>query len=87
MSTISATVRLEKAGMEFVIEMDYYPLIPGRTQGPPEHCYPDEGGEINDWHFTEINVLDIDEVNLDDIPSQWDLLMEALELAMKQEDE
>lgn len=26
------------------IEFDVSPLIRGRYSGPPEHCYPDEGG-------------------------------------------
>ena len=24
----------------------YTPVIPGYTTGPPENCYPDEGGEV-----------------------------------------
>lgn len=87
MSTLGTVVTLEHAGMEFVIYVDYYPVIPGRFSGPPEDCYPDEGGEINDWHFMEVNVLDVDEVNLDDLPSQSDLIDEALEIAIAQEDE
>lgn len=28
------------------IELDYSPIIPARTYGPPEDCYPAEGAEI-----------------------------------------
>lgn len=24
-----------------------YPIIPAKTYGPPEHCHPEEGGEID----------------------------------------
>ena len=26
--------------------VNVYPVIPARTYGPPEKCYPEEGGEI-----------------------------------------
>lgn len=32
--------------LEFVIEADVSPYDPGRTCGPPESCYPPEGGEV-----------------------------------------
>lgn len=28
------------------------PYDPGRTYGPPENCYPPEGGEL-EWHVDE----------------------------------
>ena len=34
------------AGMDFRVEYEYEPLIPGRFSGPPENCYPDEGGTL-----------------------------------------
>jgi ribosomal protein L37AE/L43A len=27
-------------------EVTVYPVIPAQTYGPPENCYPEEGGEI-----------------------------------------
>lgn len=27
-------------------EVKVYPIIPARTGGPPELCYPEEGGEV-----------------------------------------
>ena len=37
---------IEHAGMDFRVEYEYEPLIPGRLSGPPENCYPDEGGAL-----------------------------------------
>jgi len=37
--------------LDFEFEVDILsstPFDPGRTSGPPEHCYPPEGGEI-EW--------------------------------------
>ena len=30
----------------YMVQYDYEPLIPGRLSGPPENCYPDEGGSL-----------------------------------------
>lgn len=37
-------------GMTFAAEVDYTPYVPARLSGPPENCYPEEGGyaEITD---------------------------------------
>lgn len=34
-------------GLLFVAEADYEPLVPARISGPPEHCYPAEGGNAD----------------------------------------
>jgi hypothetical protein len=34
----------KQCGNEF--EVDVTPIIPARTWGPPDDCYPEEGGEI-----------------------------------------
>ena len=39
-------ITFKAVGLEFEAEVDYLPITPGRFSGPPEHCYPDEGGEI-----------------------------------------
>jgi len=31
-------------GLQFSAEVDYEPYIPARISGPPEDCYPAEGG-------------------------------------------
>jgi len=39
--------------LEFEIEVDSWSAFdPGRTSGPPENCYPPEGGEV-EWHVDE----------------------------------
>ena len=39
--------------LEFDVVVDSYTSYdPGRTSGPPEDCYPPEGGEI-EWHVDE----------------------------------
>lgn len=32
--------------LELIIEADVSPYDPGQTTGPPESCYPPEGGEV-----------------------------------------
>jgi hypothetical protein len=29
---------------EYKLDVDWEPFVPGRLSGPPEDCYPDEGG-------------------------------------------
>jgi len=31
-------------GLDFTAEVDFEPLVPARISGPPEDCYPAEGG-------------------------------------------
>ena len=38
-------------GLTFVAEADYERLVPARISGPPENCYPAEGG------YAEITAL------------------------------
>lgn len=43
---MSITIRVEcfECGRE--LEVTVHPRIPARVYGPPEHCYPAEGGEV-----------------------------------------
>jgi len=42
---VGTTIEIEPYGeIDVTIGGDYEPLIPGRFNGPPENCYPDEGG-------------------------------------------
>lgn len=36
---------LPDTDLEVLITFDYTPYDPGRTSGPPENCYPPEGGD------------------------------------------
>lgn len=43
------TTEIEPAAdlpVELVVTYTGSPIIPARTYGPPEHCYPAEGGEV-----------------------------------------
>jgi hypothetical protein len=47
---IEATIWVERGDDELEIKLtaDASPRVRGRYHGPPELCYPDEGGEIED---------------------------------------
>lgn len=32
---------------EFTLDIEYTPYIPAQTYGPPENCYPEEGGDFD----------------------------------------
>ena len=40
------TVTLLFDGFDLEVAVDVTPYDPGRTWGPPESCYPPEGGEV-----------------------------------------
>lgn len=48
-------------GNTFRAEVNLIPYVPARTYGPPENCYPEEGGEI------EIETLELVEGDLFDL--------------------
>ena len=57
---------------ETVLEIDITarlsPYVPAKINGPPEKCYPAEGGEIEDWsaEFTNTETGYRYKFNLDD---------------------
>jgi hypothetical protein len=66
--------------LEVLIEFDYVPFVPARTMGPPEDCYPAEGG------FVEVNAVYV--VNSDGTKTAIDVspkVLFALEERLYQE--
>jgi hypothetical protein len=45
-SKFSITLALDDPEMELLVEGNATPYDPGVTSGPPECCYPPEGGEV-----------------------------------------
>ena len=47
------TTKVTILDLEFDVEVDSFTAFnPGVSSGPPENCYPPEGGEI-EWHVSE----------------------------------
>lgn len=44
--TLFYTCNNEECEHEFELSVNYTPLIPARTYGPPENCSPEEGGDF-----------------------------------------
>ena len=78
------TVTLLFAGFDLEVAVDVTPYDPGRAWGPPESCYPPEGGEVEilsvelipDGASTGRGLL-IDEL-LDTLQA-WDVLQKLVE--------
>ena len=57
----STTRTFNVLGYDFEVEFEATPYEPARISGPPEHCYPAEGGDVDiisiilgDWEVTDI---------------------------------
>lgn len=46
MHTIQHTITRGDEDIDIDVDYEVAPYDPGRTYGPPEDCYPPEGGEI-----------------------------------------
>jgi len=80
---MSNTVTIHGYDVEvFVISVT--PLIPAKISGPPEDCYPEEGGEI-EWEAVTGNDLLNDYINNDEscfesVEEQlWDQVSDSME--------
>jgi hypothetical protein len=57
---MSRTTELEwEVTLPLTIDFDYEPFVPAKISGPPEHCYPAEGGtvSINDVFLGTISIM------------------------------
>jgi len=48
MTAITKTLLIEDVEHEVEVSANVTPFDPGRFTGPPEDCYPPEGGEVED---------------------------------------
>lgn len=62
----STTRTFNVCGFEFEVEFEATPYSAACISGPPEHCYPAEGGDVDiisivlgDWEVTDILSEDI----------------------------
>jgi hypothetical protein len=53
--TVEATFDFDGTEVCVEIEGDFEPFVPAKINGPPENCYPAEGGVFS---ITEIHVVD-----------------------------
>lgn len=44
---MSRMLTVEVLGVDLVVEFDGTPFVPAQVSGPPESCYPCEGGEAD----------------------------------------
>ena len=58
-------ITVEVLGVDLEIEYDGTPFVPARIYGPPEDCYPAEGGEAT------INAVYLDGTEVTELLSDW----------------
>src|SRR5574340_483077 len=44
--TFEIELDYKKKSVTYTVRAEVSPFIPGRVSGPPENCYPPEGGEV-----------------------------------------
>lgn len=52
MPSINYTLERDEEEIDLVIDYEVSKYYPGRYSGPPEDCYPPEGGEITSFIVT-----------------------------------
>jgi hypothetical protein len=62
-------VSFDWSGLELDAEVDFSPVVPARTYGPPEDCSPEEGGEL---FINALTIYDQDAMFLLDNSAQAD---------------
>lgn len=66
MSTMPWTLDRDEEGIDITVWYEVEPYDPGRTSGPPEDCYPPEGGGITDMRVTKAGTDDEVEITDDE---------------------
>lgn len=51
--TVDYTCKKEGCEHKFELDIYYTPIIPAQVSGPPENCYPEEGGDFELEGLTE----------------------------------
>ncbi len=79
MAFYETTLHLERDGNEVTVYIrgNVTPYVRGRYSGPPEDCYPDEGGDVEDVEaWVESDTGDVPDFKL--TPEEQVLAVEAL---------
>jgi len=76
-STFSAHITADD-GTELEIHGEVEPIRPGRFSGPPELCYPEEGGEV------EVERVEVDgeDMTPEDAAKKYGVTIEAMAEAL-----
>lgn len=46
-TSVTYRCKHEECEHEFEVEVEYTDLVPAQISGPPENCYPAEGGDVD----------------------------------------
>ena len=83
----STTRTFNVLGYDFEVEFEATPYEPARISGPPEYCYPAEGGDVDiisvslgEWDVTEIlseSVMEMIQTTVEDYACSDEPMREA----------
>ena len=76
--TISFVIERDGADLELEVEGQVSSIVPGKYTGPPENCYPDEGGDV-DILSVKLNGVEYEDLNAVEVGLLEDLLYKTAE--------
>ena len=83
-STTFAFENKEGVEVEVEINANILPYVPGKLSGPPENCYPPEGGECDDWSLT-LDGQPLSDKDFEEMGGNLDSLRSSVEESAAQE--
>lgn len=74
---VETEIYIERGDEKITVQVSCYlsPYVPAKISGPPEHCHPEEGGELEDLKAT-VNGADF-ELTADEIVKAEDALQQT----------